>query len=124
VDLKLDEVTHDCVWVNGPLRKSETTQPYTETVAQRLKILLLTFMGEYFWNLAYGIDYWGRILGRKQASKAGVDLLFQQAILSEPGVKEIVTFDSTLVNRIYSLTFSVRVVDGSVTDTITVNPTN
>ena len=117
-------VDHDVVWNNGPLTKEYTTQPYTQTVAQRLKILLLSFKNEYFWNTEYGVDYWGRILGQKQKSKAGVDLLFQQAILSEPGVKEIVTFNSTFANRVYSLTFSVRVVDGSVTEPISVNPVN
>ena len=124
MDLKLDEVTHDCLWVNGPLRKSETTQPYTEDVGQRLKIRLLTFMGEYFWDTTYGTPYWQRLLGVKQTSKAAIDLIFNQKILEEPGVKEIVTFNSTFSNRIYSLTFSVRVVDGSVTDTISVNPVN
>lgn len=124
MDLKLDEVTHDCLWVNGPLRKSETTQPYTETVAQRLKIRLLTFMGEYFWDTSYGVPYWQRLLGVKQTSKAAIDLIFNQKILEEPGIKEIVTFNSTFSNRIYSLTFSVRVVDGSVTDTISVSPVN
>lgn len=124
MDLKLDEVTHDCLWVNGPLRKSETTQPYTETVAQRLKIRLLTFMGEYFWDTSYGVPYWQRLLGIKQTSKAAIDLIFNQKILEEPGVKEIVTFNSTFSNRIYSLTFSVRVVDGSVTDVISVSPVN
>lgn len=124
MDLKLDEITHDCVWVNGPLRKSETTQPYTEDVGQRLKIRLLTFMGEYFWDTSYGVPYWQRLLGVKQTSKAAVDLIFNQKILEEPGVKEIVTFNSTFSNRIYSLTFSVRVVDGSVTDIISVSPVN
>jgi len=112
------------VWVNGPLRKSETTQPYTQTVAQRLKIRLLTFSGEYFFDTSYGVPYWQRLLGIKQTSKAAIDLIFNQKILEEPGVKEIVTFNSTFSNRIYSLTFSVRVVDGSVTDVISVSPVN
>lgn len=124
MDLKLDGVTHDCLWVNGPLRKSETTQPYTETVAQRLKIRLLTFQNEYFWDTSYGVPWFQRLLGIKQTSKAAIDLIFNQKILEEPGVKEIVTFNSTFSNRIYSLTFSVRVVDGSVTDQISVSPVN
>jgi len=70
------------------------------------------------------VPYWQRILGIKQTSKAAVDLLFQQKILEEQGVKEIVTFNSTFVNRQYSLTFSVKVVDGTVTSPISVQPLN
>lgn len=115
---------HDILWNNGPLTKEYTTQPYTQTVAQRLKIRLLTFSGEWFWDTSYGVPWYQRLLGQKQTSKSAIDLIFSQKILEEPGVKEIVTFNSTFSNRIYSLTFSVRVVDGSVTDTISINPTN
>lgn len=123
MDLKLDEVTRDVVWENGPLTSIGVTHPLTENVAQRLIILLRSFTGDWFWDTTYGLDYWGRILGKK-TSKANVDLLMQQAILSEPGVKQIATFKSSLVNRQYSLTFSVRVVDGSITAPITITPTS
>lgn len=122
MDLLLDPVLHDCVWNNGPLTKEFTTQPFTQTVAQRLKIRLLTFAGEYFWDTTYGVPYFQRLLGRKQSSKSVIDLIFNQKILEEVGVKEIVTFDSTFINRVYSLTFSVRVVDGSISQPITINP--
>lgn len=124
MDLLLDPVLHDCVWNNGPLTKEFTTQPFTQTVAQRLKIRLLTFQNEWFWDTSYGVPYYQLILGQKQKSKSVVDLIFNQQILSDPGVKEIVLFKSTFINRIYTLDFRVRVVDGSVTDVISVTPTN
>lgn len=124
MDLLLDTQTHDIVWNNGPLTEEFTTQPFTQTVAQRLKIRLLSFYGEWFADTTYGVMYWERILGVKQTSKAAVDLLFQQAILKEEGVKEIVSFDSTFRNRQYSLVFQVKVVNGQVTQPITVQPTN
>jgi hypothetical protein len=96
----------------------------TETVGQRLKIRLLTFYGEWFINTVYGVPYFSRLLGIKQTSKAAADLIFQQQILAEEGVKEIVTFNSTFVNRKYSLVFSVRVVTGEVTAPIVVQPLN
>lgn len=114
----------DIIWHNGPLRKSDTTQPYIETVGQRLKIRLLTFYGEWFINTVYGVPYWQRILGVKQTSKEAADLIFQQQILSEEGVKELVTFESTFINRKYSLVFSVRVVTGEVTAPIVIQPLN
>lgn len=124
MDFKLDPTSWDIIWRNGPLRKEETTQPLTETVGQRLKIRLQSFLGEWFINTVYGIPYWQRILGIKQTSKAAADLIFQQEILKEEGVKEIVTFNSTFVNRKYSLVFSVRVVDGTITSPIVVSPLN
>lgn len=110
------------MWNNGPLTKEFTTQPFTQTVGQRLKIRLLTFLGEYFINTAYGVPYFQSLLGRKQKSKAAIDLIFQQQILAESGVKEIVSFDSTFANRQYSLTFRVKVVTGEITAPITVQP--
>lgn len=124
MDFLLSEQTHDIVWNNGPLTREYTTQPFTQTVAQRLKIRLLSFYGEWFADTTYGVMYWQRILGIKQTSKSAVDLLFQQAILKEEGVKEIVSFESTFRNRQYSLVFTVKVVNGEITQPITVQPTN
>ena len=124
MDFKLDPTSWDIVWRNGPLRKEETTQPLTETVSQRLKIRLLTFMGEWFLDTTYGVPYWQRMLGIKQTSKAAIDLILQQQILEESGVKEIVSFNSTFQNRQYSLSFSVKVVTGEITSPIIVNPVN
>lgn len=120
MDLLLDKFTHDIVWNNGPLTKAYTTQPYTQTVAQRLKIRLLTFMGEWFLDTTYGVPYWQSILGKK-TTKSRVDLIFQQQILLEAGVKEITSFKSIFQNRNYSLEFTVKVVTGQITDTITIN---
>jgi hypothetical protein len=124
LDFKLDPTSWDIIWHNGPLVAADTTQPLTETVGQRLKIRLLTFYGEWFINTVYGVPYWQRLLGIKQTSKAAADLIFQQQILAEDGVKEIISFDSTFVNRQYSLTFKVRVVTGEVSAPIVINPLN
>lgn len=124
MDFKLDPTSWDIIWRNGPLRKEETTQPLTETVGQRLKIRLQSFLGEWFINTVYGVPYWQRLLGIKQTSKAAADLIFQQEILKEEGVKEIVSFESTFVNRKYSLVFKVRVVTGEVSAPIVIQPLN
>lgn len=124
MDFKLSPDSWDIIWHNGPLQVEDTTQPLTETVGQRLKIRLLTFMNEWFMDTTYGVPYWQSLLGVKQTSKARADLIFQQQILAEQGVKEIVTFTSTFVNRQYSLTFSVKVLDGTTTTPITISPLN
>lgn len=124
MDLLLNPTSWDIVWNNGPLTKEFTTQPLVQTVGQRLKIRLLTFLGEWSFNTVYGVPYFQMLLGKKQTSKAAADLIFQQQILAEEGVKEIVTFNSTFVNRKYSLSFSVRVVTGEVTAPIVISPLN
>ena len=122
MDIKLDEITHDALWVNGPMLKSQTTQGAVEVTAQRLKIRLLTFLGEYVINTAYGVPWWQSILGKKQP-KERVDLILQQQILLEEGVKELVSFTSTLSSsRQYSATFRVKVRTGEVTEPITITP--
>jgi hypothetical protein len=123
LDLKLDYSTGDVVFVNRPLTKDDVTHSLVEVVQQRLFIRLRTFYSEWFLNTDYGIVYFQRIMGFKN-TKSSVDLIFQQNILAETGVKEITYFNSTLVNRQYSLNFRVKVVDGSTTDTISITPPN
>ncbi len=123
MDLLLNYETNDLVFHNGPLTKEYTTQPLVHIVQQRLFILLHTFLGEWFLDTSYGIPYFQDILGFK-TTKEKVDLIFQQKILAENGVKEITEFNSTFVNRQYSLSFKVRVNTGEETNVINVNPLN
>lgn len=128
MDIKLDLnpvslSNGDAIWINGPLTREGVTGPFTENVAQRLRIRLLTFEGEWFLDTTYGVPYWQRILGQKP-TKSAIDQILQQEVLSENGVKEIVSFTSSFVNRQYSASFQVRVVNGEVTDTININPVN
>lgn len=122
MDLLMDYQLKDVIFYNGPLEKPYTTQPFVDTVKQRLFILLHTFQTEWFLDTTYGIPYWDW-LGRK-VRKSTIDLVMQQKILAEEGVKELVEFNSTLVNRIYSLSFRVKVTTGEVTDLIIISPTS
>lgn len=75
-------------------------------------------------DTTYGIPYRQRIIAIKQTSKAATDLILQQKVLSDPGVKEIISWNSTFVNRKYTLSFQVRVIDGTISSPIVVNPIN
>jgi len=119
MDLLLDKETNDLLFINGEVKA--TIEP-PEVTAQRLSIRLLTFRSEYGFDVNYGVPYWQRIFGTK-IGKADVDLIYQQEILKEEAVKEIVSFSSTLSNRVYSCTFSVRLKTGQVTAPITITPT-
>lgn len=122
MDLLLDMNSGDLVFYNGPLTKEYTTQPFVQTVAQRLFILLRTIEGEWFLDLTHGISYFDW-LGRK-VTKQRIDTRLQQEVLAENGVKEITYFNSKLVNRVYSAQFRVRVSTGEETQTITISPTS
>lgn len=110
----------DAVFINGPLSSAGVTQDPAEVVAQRLRIRLSTYLGEWFLDVGYGVPYYQRILAKK-TTKVAVDRIFQQQILSERGVRELVSFSSTFENRQYNMSFKVRVMNGSVTESITVN---
>ena len=110
----------DAVFINGPLSPAGITQESAEVVAQRLRVRLSTYLGEWFLDVGYGVPYYQQILAKK-TTKVAVDRIFQQQILSERGVRELVSFSSTFENRQYNMSFKVRVMNGSVTESITVN---
>ena len=101
--------------VSSTIRRmgSEFTTSTSENLAQRLKIKLLTFFGEWFLDGTIGIDYFGQIFG-KNRSKQSVDAIFQAEILKEKEVLQITSFNSTLnqQTRVYSLVFEVKTRDG------------
>ena len=113
MDLLLDLTTGDAVFVNGAASgiTNGTTPVVSEAganVAQRLYIMLRTFMGEWYLNTEHGVPYFQSILGKKNTKQA-IDLIFQQKILAEEGVQEILEFSSTLnVDRVYSMSFKVK----------------
>lgn len=117
MDLLLDPVTNDLVFVNG---EATVTQTQSEVVTQRLKITLSTFLGEWFLDTSIGVPYFQQILG-KGRTKSAVDVIFQRIISNDPGVIEIREFSSVLdsAGRGYEMTFSVRVADNLITPPIT-----
>lgn len=92
---------------------SQFTTTTSENLAQRIKIKLQTFFGEWFLDGTIGIDYFGQIFG-KNRSKQSVDAIFQSEILKEREVLQITSFNSTLnqQTRVYSLVFEVKTRDG------------
>lgn len=112
MDLLLNPDTNDLIFVNGGCPVTVAQQ---DIVAQRLKITLQTFLGEWFLDTDLGIPYFQQIL-TKVRNKSTVDAIFQKAILSDPGVLEMVSYESTLTaaNRGFNLDFAVRVLDGSI----------
>lgn len=119
MDLLLNPNTGDLVFTNGG---SPVTQRTATVVAQRLRITLYTFLGEWFLDRTVGVPYYQQIFGKIRTQSA-VDLIFQQIITDDPDVIEILTFSSTLdsANRGYSMTFQVRVSDNTASLPITIS---
>lgn len=114
IKLDMDPVSPefgDAVFLNGPLTPAGVTTLPLETVAQRLRIRLLTFQNEWFADTGHGVPYYQRILGRKP-TKSALDQIFQQAILEERGVREITYYESSLSGRNYSVEFRVKTREG------------
>lgn len=116
MDILLHPETHDALFINGT---TPVTYENRLTVAQRLKIKLLTFQGEWFINTTTGIPYFQQILQRG-VSKLTIDTIFQEAILSEPDVLEIIEFNSIIdtETRSYQLSFKVRTNSNQITNYI------
>lgn len=118
MDLLLDPKTGDLVFTNGAC---PVTQLQADVVAQRLRIALYTFYGEWFLDNTIGVPYVQQIF-TKVRRKSTVDLIFQGLIAADPGVIEILTFKSEIsAQRGYSMTFQVRVADNTASLPITIN---
>lgn len=117
MDLLLDVESNDLIFTNGGC---PVTDENRLIVAQRLTIRLQSFLGEWYFDTTYGVPYWQRILAKK-TSKSSVDRIFQEQILAERGVLEILEFSSTLKNRLYEMSFRVRTNANQITDLIEIN---
>lgn len=104
MDILLDE-NHD-IFFDG--KDISLTTSKDESLRQRLRIKLLTFLGEWFLDPSIGIDYYGSVFG-KNRSKEAIDSIFQKAILEEESVKAISSFSSHIdkTSRVYTLKFEV-----------------
>jgi hypothetical protein len=116
MDLLLDTLTGDLVFKNGA---SPVTQLMADIVAQRLRITLYTFYGEWFLDNTIGVPYIQQIFTKVQR-KSTIDLIFQGLIAADPGVIEILTFSSEVSpQRGYTMIFQVRVADNTTSLPIT-----
>lgn len=117
MDLVVSPDTGDILFDNAAV--ATVTDEVRLDVAQRLRIKLQTYLGEWFLNVETGVPYYERIL-RKGVRKQDIDVIFQTLIREEPDVLEITEFSSTLSGaREYELSFRVRVASGT-TDQITI----
>ena len=114
MDIKLNSETGDVLLsTTNTITTPTFTTTTSENLAQRLKIRLQTFKGEWFLDGTIGIDYFNQIAG-KNRSKAAVDAIIQAEILKEQEVLQITTYSSVVdkTTRKITIQFTVRTVDG------------
>jgi hypothetical protein len=114
MDIKLNSETGDVLLSTTATITTPTfTTTTSENLAQRLKIRLQTFKGEWFLDGTIGIDYFNQIAG-KNRSKAAVDAIIQAEILKEQEVLQITAYSSVVdkTTRKITIQFTVRTVDG------------
>lgn len=114
VDILQNPVTGDAFFING---STPVTFENKVSVAQKLKIKLQTFKSEWFLDTTIGVPYFQTIFQRG-TSKTTIDIIFQEQILSEPEVLEIIEFNSIIDvdSATYQLSFKVRTSENQITD--------
>jgi hypothetical protein len=96
---------------NGTVR---LTNGLLEEVAQRLRISLLMFQGEWFLDPSQGMPWFQSILGVKSPLST-VQRLILSAISQQPGVDKVNSFAVTqLPNRGLSISFQLTLTNGKV----------
>lgn len=94
-----------------------------EEIAQRLRIRLRLFLGEWFLDEAAGVPYWEQILGSK-IGKPALLSIFREQLLACPGVLEVTSIDADMGagSRDVRLTFTASTEVGDLSDSIEVAP--
>ena len=111
VDLALDVTTNDLVFTARNL----TTVAGAALVAQRLKVILQLFKGEWFLDADAGIPWFQEIL-EKGVDVTVVDAILRAAILGVTDVNRLLIYSSEIdaAARTISVAFTVDTVYGPV----------
>lgn len=112
-DLKLTK-NNDLEILNGSLVLLTNKD---EWIAQRVRIRLHTYKGEWYLDKTIGVPYFQTIL-KKNTPKDLVDSIFKRVISDTAGVKNILKFSSTISSNTYTLTFSYTTEQGTITSII------
>jgi hypothetical protein len=120
-DLYLDPATNDLDVTAGVIR---LTSGNLETAAQRLRLKLRTFLGEWFLNANVGVPYYQSILGVKNPDLAPIRTIFYNVLQSDDLVDSIPKLELSFASRILSVDCDVYIINDEVAEEgVTVAPT-
>lgn len=95
-----------------------------EEIAQRIKIRLQFFQGEWYLNTAHGVPYFPEIFGTKDITSNAFDSFMQEQILDVEGVTEILQTKTDYDTKQRKLFYEFKVVtinSTSIIDNIVTN---
>lgn len=109
MDLELDTSTHDLKFTDGDLALVSDL----DATAQRLKIALLLFLGEWFLDERVGVPYYENVF-IKNTNQPVINSMFRAVILNDQAVTKINEFEFVVdgATRSASLTFKADTIDG------------
>lgn len=106
-------------WVFGGGRSSYATG--NTAIQMDIKTALQIFMGECFWDTAFGVDWWNLLGGKNPSAQASIILQVRTVILGVVGVTQInsVSVSQNSTSRTLSISYSINTIfSQNVTGTV------
>lgn len=116
-DIKLDTVTHDIIIEDSDFSMVSEG----DWLLQSVKIKLLFFLGEWFLDTTYGLDYFGLVYIKGPDINL-IDNMIKIALLEYDEIIEILEYSSDYnsTNRTLTVEFRVSTVFGELSDTVSI----
>lgn len=124
-DIYFDHVSGDIVLSGGDLLFTSDVS-YSQTMLQRIRANLLTFLGEWFLDVdppQVGVPYFQSLLSQKLPTIELADSIFRTSLINIEGVTSVenidLSYDTT--TRVLSVSFRVTIEGDTIEDIITFN---
>lgn len=95
---------HDWTWGKGLQNMTRENQ----AIGLNIKTRILSWVGDCFFDLQAGIDWWNRLGSKNQRSLLELDL--RRIILQSEGVTGLVEFQTNVVGRRFSASYTVNTI--------------
>jgi hypothetical protein len=105
--------SHDLELLNGSLRLADGVG---EEASQRVLARLLTVLGEWFMDTAFGLDYRGKIWDKRTPTQVRDAHIQRQALLGAGDGSSLTSYDASIdtVMRTLSVDLDVKIGTGEV----------
>ena len=124
-DIYFDHVSGDIVLSGGDLLFTSDVS-YSQTMLQRIRANLLTFLGEWFLDVdppQVGVPYFQSLLSQKLPTIELADSIFRTSLINIEGVTSVenidLSYDTT--TRVLSVSFRVTIEGDTIEDIISFN---
>ena len=123
-DIYFDHVSGDIVLSGGDLLFTSDVS-YSQTMLQRIRANLLTFLGEWFLDVdppQVGVPYFQSLLSQKLPTIELADSIFRTSLINIEGVTSVENIDLSYdTTRVLSVSFRVTIEGDTIEDIITFN---